>query len=117
LFGSLPNDYAKSDKENDDLEPQPKDTYAEAIGKLHKAISDDEETTASTLNKLNNSLGFDDNGNYNPTQKDLSGKNVTEAIDSIEGNVNTAQDNIAILQEDITNLNTTITNLLNWIEV
>lgn len=90
------------------LTPVATDTVNVAIAKLLKAILDNEDVTATAINKINTGLGFDINGNYVPTDASLAGKNVTEAIDSIAALVKNAQ-----TSEQVTTLvNTAITNLI-----
>lgn len=57
------NDYSISSGKNADLSPTNEDTISQAIGKLHKAILDDEKVIASALSKSNETCGFDENGN------------------------------------------------------
>lgn len=68
-----------------ELTPAATDTVNQAFAKLLRAILDNEEVEAAAINQLNSALGFNENGEYVPTSADLSGKNVTEAIDYVAG--------------------------------
>lgn len=74
------------------LTPVATDTVNVAIAKLLKTILDNEEVTASAINELNTSLGFDINAQYVPSVADLQGKNVTQAIDFVATKANTGID-------------------------
>lgn len=80
--------YQRSTLENDALEISETDTINSALGKLEKSIIDNEEVTATALIKLNTSLGFTENGEFTPTNTNLQGKNVTEALDWICEQIN-----------------------------
>jgi hypothetical protein len=49
----LSSNYSTSDLENEDLQLAEGDSYEEAFSKLEKAILDNEETIAASLNDLN----------------------------------------------------------------
>ena len=68
----LSADYAPSELVNAQLEPKPEDTYETAIGKLHKAILDNEEVTAQAFVNFQTVLGVE---NPNMTMPDLSDTN------------------------------------------
>lgn len=68
----LSADYAPSELVNAQLEPAAGDTFETAIGKLHKAILDNEEVTAQTFVNLQTVLGVE---NPNQTMPDLSDTN------------------------------------------
>lgn len=68
-----------------DLTPAATDSVNQALAKLLRALLDDEEVEAAAITKLNESLGFDTNGNFVPTDAALADKNVTEAIDYLAG--------------------------------
>lgn len=68
----LSADYAPSELVNAQLEPAAGDTFETAIGKLHKAILDNEEVTAQTFVNLQTVLGVE---NPNQTMPDLSNTN------------------------------------------
>lgn len=66
-----------------ELTPTATDTVPVALGKIVKAILDNEDVVATALNTFNGSLGFDSHAAYQPTNSELSGMNVTQAIDHI----------------------------------
>lgn len=68
----LSADYAPSELTNAQLEPAAGDTFETAIGKLHKAILDNEEVTAQTFVNLQTVLGVE---NPNQVMPDLSDTN------------------------------------------
>ena len=68
----LSADYAPSELANAQLEPAAGDTFETAIGKLHKAILDNEEVTAQTFVNLQTVLGVE---NPNQVMPDLSDTN------------------------------------------
>lgn len=68
----LSADYAPSELDNAQLEPAAGDTFETAIGKLHKAILDNEEVTAQTFVNLQTVLGVE---NPNQVMPDLSDTN------------------------------------------
>lgn len=72
---SLSNSYVPSDLENESLIPAAGDTVETVIGKLHKAILDNEEVVASAFTKLNSSCGFNNNGEYVPVGSITTGTN------------------------------------------
>lgn len=67
----------------DQLTPKPTDKINIGIAKLHRAILNNEEVVSKAYNAINNSLGFSENGEYQPTSIELQSKTVTEAIDII----------------------------------
>ena len=83
------NDYSISSGKNEDLSPTNEDTISQAIGKLHKAILDDEKVIASALSKSNESCGFDENGNLNfsGTQIISDSKTIVDALTSLDNNI------------------------------
>lgn len=68
----LSADYKASELVNTQLEPKPNDTYEVAIGKLHKAILDNEEVVSQTFVNLQTVLGVE---NPNQVMPDLSDTN------------------------------------------
>ena len=76
----LSEGYAPSELVNEDLEPDPGDSIETAIGKLHKAILDNEEVTASAFVNLQKSAGLN---NPNSALPDLSSTNYLSGITSI----------------------------------
>lgn len=80
--------YTKSTLENDALQLSETDNVNVALGKLEKAISDNEEVTSTALTTLNSSLGFASNGAFSPSNTNIQGKNVTEALDWICEQIN-----------------------------
>lgn len=67
-----------------ELTPVATDTISVAIGKLFKAILDNEEVTEAAIATINESLGFSKNAEFQPTSTALQGMTVAEAIDYIE---------------------------------
>ena len=67
----------------DQLTPNPTDKGNQAIAKLHRAILNNEEAVSKAYNAINNSLGFSESGEYQPTSDELQSKTVTEAIDLV----------------------------------
>lgn len=80
--------YQRSALENDALQLSETDNVNVAFGKLEKAIIDNEEVTAATLTTLNSSLGFTSNGAFSPSNTNIQGKSVTEALDWICEQIN-----------------------------
>lgn len=80
--------YTKSTLENDALQLSATDNVNVAFGKLEKAIIDNEEVTATALTTLNSSLGFTSNGAFSPSNTNIQGKSVTEALDWICEQIN-----------------------------
>lgn len=68
----LSDDYAASTEVNEALEPKAGDSYETAIGKLHKAILDNEEVVAQAFVNFQTVLGVE---NPNMTMPDLSDTN------------------------------------------
>ena len=76
----LSEDYAASDQVNLQLEPKAGDSYETAIGKLHKAILDNEEVTAAAFVNIQTSIGLT---NPNQTLPDLSSTNYLGSASTI----------------------------------
>lgn len=68
----LSNSYLPSTLENDQLEPVANDTVETAIGKLHKAILDNEEVVVHGLQNIYNSIGLEE---VNQQLPDMSSSN------------------------------------------
>lgn len=77
---NLSDDYAPSESVNLELEPAAGDSYEEAIGKLHKAILDNEEVVSQTFVNIQTAIGLE---NPNQTLPDLSGTNYLGESDTI----------------------------------
>lgn len=73
---NLSEGYAASEEVNEALEPVAGDTYETAIGKLHKAILDNEEVTTGALVNFQTVLGTI---NPNQTLPDLSSTNYLQS--------------------------------------
>ena len=87
---SLSSGYTESSLSNEELEPKANETFEVAIGKLHKAIKDNEIVDSTAFDKIKNSCGFDVNGNYKPTNELIAGAtSLTEAIDIIANKLST----------------------------
>lgn len=81
---TLSNGYTASNLTNANLEPKPNDTHETAIGKLHKAILDNEEVISAALNKLNYACGFNSTIGYEPSDSLIvDAKTLTEAIEIV----------------------------------
>lgn len=59
IDSKLSSSYAASSLENEKLEPKANDTFETAIGKLHKATLDNEETVAEGFSNLVSAIGLD----------------------------------------------------------
>lgn len=79
--------YKRSTLENDALQLSETDNVNVALGKLEKAILDNEKVTTIALTTLNSSLGFND-GAFSPSNTNIQGKSVTEALDWICEQIN-----------------------------
>ena len=79
--------YQRSTLENDALQLSETDNVNVAFGKLEKAIIDNEKVTTTALTTLNSSLGFN-NGAFSPSNTNIQGKSVTEALDWICEQIN-----------------------------
>ncbi len=73
---NLGDDYKASTEVNEALEPKAGDSFETAIGKLHKAILDNEEVTTGALVNFQTVLGTI---NPNQTLPDLSGTNYLQS--------------------------------------
>lgn len=81
--------YAVSTLVNEALNPAPTDTVNEAIGKIHKAILDNEEVVSKALNTSNTSCGFNENGQYVPKHALVStAKSLSSAIEILAAEAN-----------------------------
>lgn len=81
---TLSSGYTASNLTNANLEPKPNDTHETAIGKLHKAILDNEEVISAALNKLNYACGFNSTIGYEPSDSLIvDAKTLTEAIEIV----------------------------------
>lgn len=75
----------------DELTIKTTDTVGIALGKLQKQQLDNEEVVATALTKLNNSCGFDTNGNYNPSGSNTSGStSLADAILKLDNAINSS---------------------------
>lgn len=90
----LSSEYEPSALENEDLYLAPGDTYEEAFGKLHKAILDDEETIAASLNELNNKIPTIDTELSETSENPVQNKVITQTILDNEYVTSTALNNL-----------------------
>lgn len=67
----------------DQLTPKATDKVNVGIAKLHRAILNNEEVVSAAIAAINESLGFSENAEFQPTSSELQGKNVTEALEII----------------------------------
>ena len=72
ISSALSDDYAASTEVNAALEPKGGDTYEEAIGKLHKAILDNEGVIAKAFTNLQSVLGVENPGQVMPDLSDTN---------------------------------------------
>lgn len=99
----LSDDYAASELVNDALNPVGGDSFEIAIGKLHKAILDNEEVTTQAFVNFQNTLGVE---NPNMTMPDLSDtnylKNQTQfvaALKALDAAMKTVADQAATITD------------------
>ena len=99
----LSADYAPSELVNLQLEPAAGDTFETAIGKLHKAILDNEEVTAQTFVNLQTVLGVE---NPNQVMPDLSDTNYLNgqtqfvaALKALDAAIKTVADQAATIND------------------
>ena len=85
--------YSRSEETNENLYIGEEDTVNTSLGKLEKAILDNETVIAAAFTKVNGSLGFTENAEYSPSSPELSGMNVTEAIDENRASLNSHSGN------------------------
>lgn len=82
--------YTEPEDVNDDLELDPTDTVNEALGKLAKALKDDEAVVTRAFLQVEDSTGFNDNLEYVP-----------EESTTLLGNAKNLQDADAILMNNL----------------
>lgn len=116
ISNTLSNDYAASTEVNAGLEPKGGDTYEEAIGKLHKAILDDEGVIAKAFTNLQSVLGVENPGQVMPDLSDtnyLSGQTqfvaALKALDSALKTVADQAATISALTDRVAALETALT--------
>lgn len=86
---NLSNGYTESSLSNEELEPKPNESFETAIGKLHKAIKDNEVIESTAFDTIKNSCGFDTNGKYKPTNELISGTtSLSDAMEIVAENTN-----------------------------
>lgn len=108
---NLSDDYAASTEVNEALNPAAGDSYETAIGKLHKAILDNEEVTTQTLVNFQTVLGTI---NPNQTLPDLSGTNYLQSASTFVAclqALDTALKTVADQAATITDLTSRVTAL------
>lgn len=113
---TLSDDYAASTEVNAALQPDGGDTYEKAIGKLHKAILDDEGVITQAFTNLQSVLGVENPGQVMPDLSDtnyLNGQTqfvaALKALDSAlktvadqAATISTLTDRIAALESALT---------------
>lgn len=107
----LSENYAPSELVNEALAPAPGDNLDTAIGKLHKAIWDNEEVTAQALTNIQTAVGLE---NPNQTLPDLSGTNYLGEANTIVAclqALDTALKTVADQAAQITDLTSRVTAL------
>ena len=82
--------FPESEEVNDDLEIEPEDKIDEALGKLQKALKDDEAAVTRAFLQIEDSTGFNDNLEYVP-----------EESTTLLGNAKNLQDADAILMNNL----------------
>lgn len=100
------NDFALSDKVNDQLMPAEGDSTKVVFGKVYKVIQDNEAVTAGAFNKIKTVLGTTDT---NFAMPDMSGTNYLkaakvflDAIKTLDTQLKAANDKIATLETKLT---------------
>lgn len=80
----------------EELTPAATDTVSVALGKLFKAIQDNEEVTSTALFKIKDSVGLDEDGGVTFEDTTL-GNTIVEAINELKTESTTSQTNISDL--------------------
>lgn len=81
--------YAESQETNEALDLSSSDTIISAFGKLVKAIKDNEEVESAAFVKLRDSIGLDENLNYETG----GGSSISESISDLKNSVGSLNDN------------------------
>lgn len=81
--------YAESQETNEALDLSSSDTIISAFGKLVKAIKDNEEVESAAFVKLRDSIGLDENLNYETG----GGSSISEDISDLKNSVGSLNDN------------------------
>lgn len=89
------NTYTISDKDDSELAPISSDTVNQAIGKLHKALINDEYVISLGISRINDSCGFDANGrtDFSDTNYLSSIRTLSEAIKALDSKIKTILEN------------------------
>lgn len=88
---NLSEGYTESSLSNQELEPKPNESFETAIGKLHKAIKDNEVVESTAFDTFRNSCGFDNNALYKPKNELISGTtSLSDAMEIVAENANKA---------------------------
>lgn len=89
VVGSSLVGYAESQETNEALDLSSSDTIISAFGKLVKAIKDNEEVESAAFVKLRDSIGLDENLNYETG----GGSSISEDISDLKNSVGSLNDN------------------------
>lgn len=99
----LSADYAPSTEVNEALEPEAGDSYEVAVGKLHKAILDNESVVAQAFVNMQTAIGLE---NPNSTLPDLSSTNylgeaasIVAALQALDTALKTVADQAATISD------------------
>ena len=95
-------EYAESEEVNEDLEIETTDTIDESLGKLQKALKDDEVVVAKAFHAVKEATGFDTNLHY-----------VVEVDDPILGQAEDLQSADRFLKDHLSNLKTHVSNIID----
>ena len=78
--------YVISDKDDSQLAPVQTDSVNEAIGKLHKALINDEYVISLGISRINDSCGFNENGRIDLSDTNYLSpyKNIASALRAID---------------------------------
>lgn len=98
----LSSGYTESSLSNEELEPKANETFEVAIGKLHKAIKDNEVVESTAFDTFRNSCGFDNNALYKPKNELISGTtSLSDAMEIVAEKINTTTANVSEAIEKI----------------
>lgn len=105
--------YQTSSVTNENLLVKTTDTPTAAIGKLEKAIIDNEQVFTNATESIAYSVGLDESLGFTPSADSsyAEAKNIVEAIDIISIAMNSANSNISSLQSRITSLEQEVSQL------
>lgn len=85
-------------------------TTNESLKNTNNDLVEVTKVWAKDLAKLNSTLGFNGNGDYEPYSEDLSGKTVTDVIDTLQWQIEEQEKQLTKVDESIKELNTFISD-------